>query len=125
MDYDRARANALRLIADAGALATVYQSSASTYDPLADIETNAETSFTIPCVVLPIGRDDEQTAADMLTLDRKAKLLMPAVPAGTPSSGDRVIIPGDTARWTIAEVKTLRPDGTAIMHTCFITRGGS
>lgn len=107
-DYSRAAATAQRLISRFGQSATLRQvtDGGDAWNP-----NPTETDTTIPCVDL---NREVRDPSGTLTGETRRTLYISTSAGVTPAKGDKVVIGG--AEHEIAEVRTLAPGGTTVMH---------
>ena len=125
IDYDAARATALRLISENGVAGVLRRHERDNYDPIADTDDIAVTDYPVSVVFTVLNRSsdtfDWETLLGSYEIDRMAKILIPSEGlAIEPRPGDEILAGGDT--WTIKGVSPIRPDGASILHTCAAVR---
>jgi sulfur carrier protein ThiS len=124
------RAAAAEMILDFGngQEVTFHRKNVTSYDAVADVETTgAEIVVSVPCVIVPRAANDRSTPYNDLTLTNFLKILVPATGLGVflPAPGDQIEVPGEADRFTVTDVKTIRPDGVAVVHTLQAEKGAT
>ena len=124
-DYDvRARTTAGRLLnskanGGKGQAITLTRQSTGTYNPATG--TNAVTTSTQNCTGVVIEYDAKAIDGDLVRMGDKKLLLSPLNTAGTaitaPVPDESTVTLADASVWTVKNVDTLDPAGTAILYT--------
>lgn len=124
-DYNALRLTADRLIGSFGSMRTcdITRRVETAYDPITDTGGFTETTYTIKCVIVPLGERELNTPDDNLTLHNSTSMMVPALGLPiVPLPGDRVILPQDPDPYVVTDCGPSRPDGDPIYYKVILQR---
>jgi hypothetical protein len=115
-DYTSAAADALAVLNEFGASATLTSTTAGTYDPAAGTSTPADATSTVQAVVFPYK--DRHIDGTLVQLGDQQAFL---------AAGGTAPRPGDSLTWQstvyrIERVKVLAPAGTTVLYEAQLRR---
>lgn len=116
-DYTKSAATALRLLTKFGRSVTLRKQTPGAYDPATSSNTITNTDYTGQGALLDFNERQLGTnfaGGSTIQQGDKYLLLAPSGITVAPVTNDLLIFGSDT--WTVLNVKTLAPAGTAVLH---------